>query len=355
MRTRLILLTGFALCMASLFCITEVSAKDEAQPLPQQAIDYILDLESDDFQARQQATKKLPEYGAQIIDPLLKVTQGDSLEAAVRAILVIEQVYIQGKEKSVSRAEDALEQLANAKNPSVAIRAEEAIDRHADIREKRAVREITKMGGKVTFWTAEDIARTPGANTREPGQVRYIVLGEKWWSETEKTTGITATGGDKKAGGGDEQTGGKEKGSEKEGGRERGLRFIKRIRNLDTLYMIKGNTIPEVAMDDLMRALPATRFQTRDSDAMLGISSQAGGNENGGCLVGDVSEGLAAANAGIHSGDLIIKFGEDKVENFNSLVDLIGKKEAGNKVEVLLIRNGKPKSVKVTLSSWLDR
>ena len=144
MRNRLILLTGFALCMTFLFCMTEANAKDEAQPLPQQAIDSILDLESDDFQTRQQATQKLPEYGEQVIDPLLKVTEGDSLEAAVRAILVIEQIYIQGKEKSVGRAEDALEKLANAKNPSVAIRAEEVIDRHADIREKRAVREITK-------------------------------------------------------------------------------------------------------------------------------------------------------------------------------------------------------------------
>lgn len=348
MRNRLILLTGFALSMASLFCMTEVSAKDEAQPLPQQAIDYILDLESDDFQTRQQATQKLPEYGEQVVDPLLKVTEGDSLEAAVRAILVIEQIYNQGKEKSVARAEDALEQLANAKNPSVAIRAEEAIDRHADIREKRAVREITKMGGKVTFWTAEDIAKTPGASSREPGQVRYIVLGDKWWSGTEKPVETGEAGGDQK-------TGGKEIKAEKEDNRERGLRFIKRIRNLDTLYMIKGNTIPELALDDLMRALPATRFQTRDSDAMLGISSQAGGIENGGCLVGDVSEGLAAAKAGIQSGDLIIQFGDQKVENFNSLVDLIGKKEAGDKVEVLLIRNGKPKSVNVTLSSWLDK
>ncbi|WP_417380030.1 PDZ domain-containing protein [Gimesia sp.] len=349
MRNRLILLTGFVLWMAPLFCTTEVNAKDETQPLPQQAIDYILDLESDDFQARQLATKKLPEYGEQIIEPLMKVTKGDSLEAAVRAILVIEQVYIQGKEKSVGRAEDALEQLANANNPSVAIRAEEAIDRHADIREKRAVREITKMGGKVTFWTAEDIAKTPGANSREPGQVRYIVLGEKWWSGTEKTIEVTEAGGG-------EKTGGKEKEVKPAGGTERGLRFIKRIRNLDTLYMIKGNTIPELAMDDLMRALPATRFQTRDSDAMLGITfSQVGGDGNIGCLVSDVSEGLAAANAGIQPGDRIIQFGDQKVENFNSLVDLIGKKEAGDKVEVLLIRNGKPKAVTVTLSSWLDR
>ncbi len=321
MRNRLILLTGFALCMTFLFCMTEANAKDEAQPLPQQAINSILDLESDDFQTRQQATQKLPEYGEQVIDPLLKVTEGDSLEAAVRAILVIEQIYIQGKEKSVGRAEDALEKLANAKNPSVAIRAEEVIDRHADIREKRAVREITKMGGKVTFWTAEDIAKTPGASSREPGQVRYIVLGKNW------------TGNEN----------------------ERGLRFIKRIRDLTTLYMIKGHPIPDLAMDDLMKALPATRFQTRESDAMLGISSQAGGIENGGCLVGDVSEGLAAAKAGIQSGDLIVKFGENQVNNFESLVDLIGKKEAGDKVEVLLIRNGKPKAVNVTLSSWLDK
>ncbi len=290
--------------------------KDKTK-LPQQAIDYILDLQSDDFQARQKATQELPKFGEQVIPPLLKVTRGDSLEAAVRAILVIEQVYVLGKDDAVP-AEDALEKLTHAKNPSVALRAEEAIDRHADIREKRAVREIRKMGGTVKLWTADEIAKSAPGASYEPGQVRYVALGSKW------------TGG------------------------EEGLRFVKRVRRFPVLYLIKGHPIPELAMEDLMKALPATQFQTRDSDALLGITHTGIPGDRGGCMVETVSNGLAAQKAGIQRGDLIIKFDGKPVESFEALVALIGEKAAGDVVDVVLLRGAQVKTLKVTLSSWLE-
>ncbi|WP_339730935.1 PDZ domain-containing protein [uncultured Gimesia sp.] len=317
MLSRLISIAGCALLAASaLQCISAVAA--EPEKLPQQVVDYILDLESDSYQKRETATKALPEYGELVIEPLLKVTRGDSLEASVRAILVIEQVYVTGKEASVTKAEEALESLTGSANPSVALRAEEAIDRHSDIREKRAIREIRKRGGTIKLWTAEEIAKYPQNENNAPGRVRYVALGARW------------------------------------SGAELGLRFIKRIRKFDTFYLIKGHPLNELALDDLRKAIPSTRFQARDSDAMLGISS---GDVSGrdGCLVGDVSEGLAAQKAGIRSGDLIVKFDGKDVESFQGLVDLIGKKSAGDTVDVELKRNDKLMTLKVTLSSWLDK
>lgn len=308
-----------ALALSLLLPDAPAFAKEkEAAALPQQAIDYILDLQSDDFQARQKATQELPKFGEQVVAPLLKVTEGDSLEAAVRAILVIEQVYIQGKVDSVGPAEEALEKLTHAKNPSVAIRAEEAIDRHADIREKRAVREIRKMGGTVKLWTAKEIAESAPGSNYEPGQVRYVALGSRW------------TGG------------------------EAGLRFVKRVRSFRVLYLIKGHPIPELAMEDLMKALPGTQIMTRDSDALLGITSDGVFRDQGGCVVSNVSEGLAAEKAGIRAGDLILKFDGKPVKNFDALVTLIGEKSAGDEVEVVLLRGNRVKTLKVTLSSWLD-
>lgn len=322
MSSRVVLITGCALITALIFHCEISVAKDakETTKLPQQAVEYILDLESEDFKAREKATRTLPEYGEQVIEPLLKVTRGDSLEAAVRAILVIERIYEQGKKGSVDKAEDALDSLTKATNPSVSIRAEEAIDRHAGFREERAVREIRKLGGKVKLWTAEDIANNISnapPNKTLPGQARYLVLGSKW------------TGG------------------------EKGLRYIKRISRLQALYFIKGHPIPELALDDLRLALPRTHFQDRNSDAMLGISGPP--DTNGGCLVSDVSDGLAAHKAGIQSRDFIKKFDGKNVENFDSLVKLIGQKEAGDTVDVELYRDGVPMTLKVTLSSWLDK
>tara|TARA_R110002095_G_scaffold79018_1_gene67939 strand:- start:4586 stop:5548 length:963 start_codon:yes stop_codon:yes gene_type:complete len=320
MSSRFILFAGCALCAAFMLHNRAAGAEEKETPkLPQQAIEYILDLESDDFKTREKATHALPGFGKQVIEPLLKVTRGDSLEAAVRAILVIENIYVQGKENSISEAEDALDLLTQATNPSVAIRAEEAIDRHADIRKKRAIREIRKRGGTVKVWTAEEIARAAKGNSVQPGNVRYVALGSKWNVEDQ----------------------------------EQGLRFIKRVGHFDVLYMIKGHRMPELAMEDLVRALPGTRFQSRESDAMLGMT---GGDlsDQGGCTVGEVSEGLAAQKAGIQKGDFIIQFDGEKVENFESLVQRIGKKSAGDTVDIELIRNGMPMTLTVTLSSWVD-
>ncbi len=320
MLLRLILIAACALISAAALQDTTSLAK-EAKPtanLPQQAVEYLFDLESEDFKTRETATRELPKYGEQVIEPLLKITHGDSLEASVRAILVLEQIYARGNKKSVNKAEDSLDLLTKARNPSIATRANEAIDRNADIWEKRAVSKIRNLGGKVKVWTAGDIAKTQRFRNITPGQVRYVVLGSRW------------------------------------SGAEQGLRFIKRISNLEILYVINGHTLSDLALENLMKALPATRFQTRDSDAMLGIS---GGNDAipGGCLVGEVSDGLAAQKAGIQSNDFIISFDGKKVENFESLVELIGKKEAGDTTTIQLIRDQKLIKLNVTLSSWLDK
>lgn len=320
MSSRLILIAGTILLASTPFHHAFAVAEEVAK-LPQQAIEYILDLESEDFQTRQKATTTLPQYGEQVIEPLMKVTRGDSLEASVRAILVIEQIYVQGKEKSVSKAEDALDLLTRAKNPSVAIRAEEAIDRHTDIRKKRAIREIRKRGGTVKLWTADEILTEQMGSRFKPGQVRYVALGPKWTKDKQE--------------------------------QEQGLRFIKRVGVFHTLYLIKKNSIPEMVRDDLAKALPQTQFHDRESNAMLGVGS-GNRNQEGGCLVTSVSKGLAAQKAGIRSGDIIINFDSQPVNNFQGLVDLIGKKSAGDTVDVVLYRDGAPKKLKVTLSSWVD-
>ncbi|MCH9654038.1 MAG: PDZ domain-containing protein [Planctomycetes bacterium] len=318
MSSRLILIAGSVL-VASLMFHNALSAAEEPAKLPQQAIEYILDLESEDFQTREKATRTLPDYGEPVIEPLMKVTRGDSLEASVRAILVLEQIYVKGKENSVAKAEDALDQLTRAKNPSVAIRAEEAIDRHADIRKKRAVREIKKMGGNVRLWTAKSIAEAQASSRAVPGQVRFIVLGARWT------------------------------------GKEHGLRFLKRVGRFEALYLIKGHPFTGPAMDDLVKGLSGTPHQIRDSEAMLGIGNGGNFNERGGCIVGGVTEGLAAQKAGIRTDDIIVKFDGQPVPNFEGLVTLIGKKAAYDTVEVELFRDRKLKTLKVTLSSWLDQ
>jgi S1-C subfamily serine protease len=68
-----------------------------------------------------------------------------------------------------------------------------------------------------------------------------------------------------------------------------------------------------------------------------------------GVLVNNVMEGSAAKNGGMKRGDVIIKFGEHKVEGARDLQEVAGKTEPGKTVKVVVIREKKevPLSIKL--------
>ena len=68
-----------------------------------------------------------------------------------------------------------------------------------------------------------------------------------------------------------------------------------------------------------------------------------------GALVGDVSKGGPAEKADIRRGDLIIKFGEEKITSYDMLPRVVASFKPKAKVKVVLIRNGKKKTVRLRL------
>ena len=68
-------------------------------------------------------------------------------------------------------------------------------------------------------------------------------------------------------------------------------------------------------------------------------------------LVSGVVKNGPAEQAGIQVGDLITKFGDDEVGDFDSLIALVGFRRPGEKVEVTLMRRKKPVVVTVTVGS----
>jgi serine protease Do len=71
--------------------------------------------------------------------------------------------------------------------------------------------------------------------------------------------------------------------------------------------------------------------------------------EEPGVLVQDIVKGGAADNAGIKSGDIIVKFGNKTIFDVERLRKLIGLHDPGEKVEVVVFRDGKNKSFTVEL------
>ncbi len=68
-----------------------------------------------------------------------------------------------------------------------------------------------------------------------------------------------------------------------------------------------------------------------------------------GALVANVKEGSPAALAGLQSGDVIIKFGEQWVRSVNDLPLLVGNTPIGKKISITVMRFGEEKKLTATI------
>lgn len=81
------------------------------------------------------------------------------------------------------------------------------------------------------------------------------------------------------------------------------------------------------------------------------ISRQSGIHDGQGALIGDLSEGESpAANAGLKSGDIIVEFNHQKVQNERDLIRKVGATPVGASVPVKYWRDGKMLSTIVKLA-----
>lgn len=85
----------------------------------------------------------------------------------------------------------------------------------------------------------------------------------------------------------------------------------------------------------------------RMNSAFLGVSSRKA--EKGGATVLEVTKGSPAEKAGIKKGDIITKLNETKIESPESLYETVHNLKPGDKVTILLTRDGKAQSVVATL------
>jgi serine protease Do len=77
--------------------------------------------------------------------------------------------------------------------------------------------------------------------------------------------------------------------------------------------------------------------------------------EKEGVLVGQVYPGTGAEKAGLVSGDIIKSVDDKTVKNVNELIKEIQKKKVGQKVKLNIIRDGKPTTIDITLTSMPEK
>ena len=76
----------------------------------------------------------------------------------------------------------------------------------------------------------------------------------------------------------------------------------------------------------------------------------AGYSNTSGALVKEVRAGSPAAKARLRSGDIIVLFNGDKVENDDHLVTQVGLTNVGDSIPMIILREGKRYRTDVTLT-----
>jgi PDZ domain len=327
--------------------------------LPNAVSQAALRLNSPRFADREAATQELIAARAPAVAAMLDVARQGSLEAAVRAVGILEAIYVSSGDLEESTAEDlwctcddliradlwldlreaqttadasefALDELERTGRPAVADRAEVILDSHYEIRERRAIAEIERLHGKaiyggmytpIVFNGRMNIAPIQNEIQREAtkgrGELTMIIVGPKW------------TGGDE------------------------GLKQVARLKRLRTLYRIEGKQVTDDGIMHLRAALPGLEVQVRAA-AKLGIEHRPDliGAIERGCMIESVKPGEAAANAGLRSHDIILRFAGQTVVNFDSLIDILHHYNPGDTVEAVVERNEELRTFQLTLTGW---
>lgn len=275
-----------------------------------------------EYAVRQQATADLKKRGAEAIPLLIQAAQKQPLEAAARALSILEEFYtdLELDDATLEKVESALEGLRGKGNGAIGELAGDVLTRHSGIREKRALAAVVKLGGIVKYMPA---TYTPNGNgVVDPNgerQINFILIGAKWK-------------------GGDE-----------------GLKYLQRITNLKMLYVARNKKFSPVskkALDQLAAGMANLQIQERGL-ACLGVRGYPNAIAGRpGCYINSVEAGSAAANGGIRAGDFVTSFGGKKVADFQALVELIAGYSPGDKVQVQIARGGLQLTKTVELQGW---
>jgi serine protease Do len=79
------------------------------------------------------------------------------------------------------------------------------------------------------------------------------------------------------------------------------------------------------------------------------LASAVGLDEPRGALVGSIQEGSPAEKAGLREGDVILRFGDQAIDGATSLTRTVGRTAPGERVRLILLRDGGEETVTVRL------
>jgi hypothetical protein len=264
------------------------------------------------------------------VGPLRAAALSGDSETAVRAVQLLEHMFARGPETASVAAEEALEDALAEARPAVAGMIDAALTLNFEVRERRALAAIVRLGGVVRYGTVGGEMR-PTPET--PGEVpTFINIPLDWKGEPED------------------------------------LKLFERLSRVQLLYVTQKaigdgryrRAVSEEQIAELQKAMPKLSVNWR-GPAYLGISPVSLGWADGGCELQRVQPDAPADRAGLQEGDVLTHFDGVDIRQpdkeggkigFERLVELIEYHEPGDKVKILALRGTETLTFTVELGDW---
>jgi len=344
-------------------------------------------LSADEFLARETAMIELVGAGRAAIPAVSAAMSGASLEATSRALHVLQQLGLSPDPDSQEAARLALVQAASSReNPAVARRAAGVLAQLLELRSAQALAELEALGAKVVRSqsfngaTVEEIVESVEIGPDFRGgaaeltrlkwlaAVKLILVGDKVKDDwLKQAAGMTAV---------EElhlyQVAVTDDGlaaiAEHPGIRQLGIYYTP----LTAQVLAHCEKLPRLSFLKLYRTkieradvkafqkvtgLPDDRVDLRKG-AFLGVGCMTIENA---CVLSTVHAGSPAEKAGLLRDDVLIRFGETKIDTFQTLTGLISQLDAGDAAEIEVQREVEDDQgnirtrnvvVKATMSPW---
>jgi hypothetical protein len=325
-------------------------------PAPEQIAAWVQQLDSDQFATREDATQRLIAAGAVAVRPLSASLNGGSPEAGMRALYILKELALAGEENTEEAAREALQAVADGPGSSFARKAAATIAMLDTLRHQRAITELERLGAKVTV-----------ANTQIGGQVvldmQSVEIGEDWKGEEKDLRWL------KWLGNVDQIVFRRVKINEAVLGH---LSTLKKLKVLEIKYVpvgdaalahlkeltgilavrLYGTSISKEGAEKLQAALADAKIDLRQG-GFLGVGGQA---HPKGFIVTIVHPGSAADKADLQVNDVIVKYHDKPIADFEALTAEISKNRPGDTIRLEILRDDTMVLMKsLTLGEWDER
>jgi hypothetical protein len=304
-------------------------AQDDVRPPDAQAIEaWIAELDSDRYEVRELATRQLAVHGHQALAQLAAAADSQRVEAAVRAIAVLEKLADTDDEPLKL---EVLQRLADLENRAEARRR--AQEKLAKVWTEISLPIVLEQGGRMDLESGFQFV------DEKSGVVRSdkLILGTKpkWTggddglahvARLDFVTKLSVRRAEVTADG------------------------LKQLADMSSLQYIElyGMKFTDDELKELVEALPGVTFDVR-SGAMLGVRGYA---TAAAAQVGGVEPGTGAEAAGLRVGDIIVKIDETNVASFTELTAEIAKRQPDQSAVLTIRRDDELIERKVTFGYW---